>query len=66
MIITGDENRNHLHNTSGTKSKPTLHRYSHTPKDIVTIIYSPMEPKGTLIQVLISGNRGQVCVMKVP
>lgn len=23
-------------------------------------------PKGTLIQVLISGNRGQVCVMNVP
>ena len=24
------------------------------------------KPKDTLIQVLISGNRGQVCVMKVP
>jgi hypothetical protein len=64
MINTWDETRNHLPNAQWHESQNTQHRYA--PTNIVTIMGRQRKPKGTLIQVLISGNRGQVCVMKVP
>ena len=67
MINTLDETRNHLRNPEWHESQNTQHRYSQAPTDIKTIVDSPIEIKGHIqnIQILISGNRGQVCVMKV-
>ena len=50
----------------GTKAQNTQHGYSHTTTDILTIIDSIMVNKGHIYTNTISGNRGQLCIMKVP
>jgi hypothetical protein len=65
MINTQDETRNNLRNPQGHKNPKTQHRYSHAPTDIVTIMDSTMVNKGHIYTNTISGNRGQVCAMKV-
>ena len=67
MIITRDETRDHLRNPQGHESsKHTAQVLTRTNGHCNNNRQDYGNKKGTYIQILISGNRGEVCVMKVP